>query len=301
MDRFHEIQVFHAVADAGSFARAGRKLRLSPPAVTRAIASLEDRLGTRLFNRSTRHLSLTDAGAGFLETSRRIMADWETAEREVTGDAAVPSGHLNLTASVTLGRTLLAPIVSDFLESQPRISASVLLLDRVVNLVEEGIDVAVRVGHLPDSALMARKVGDVRRILVASPGYIARRGLPVVPADLRLHSIVSFTGLMPNREWRYGGAGQQGHITLQPRLEINDATAAMAAAERGDGITIALSYMVAQPLREGRLVQVLEAFTLPVVPVHLVHPHSRLVAPKVRAFLDHAAPRLRSLLEDAAL
>ncbi len=297
MDRFHELEVFLAVADAGSFAKAGLRLRISPPAVTRAVSALEDRLGVRLFNRTTRSLSLTDAGARFLENARRLMGEWETAEREAAGEAAEPSGHLALTASVTMGRGLLAPIVSAFLAAHPKVTASVLLLDRVVNLVEEGLDVALRVGALPDSTLVARRVGMVRRVLVASPAYLDRHGTPRQPSDLKSHAVIAFTGLMPNREWRYLAGPNNGHVALAPRLEINDAGAALAAAERGEGITIGLSYMVGEAMSQGRLLPLLDEFTLPPVPVQLVYPQSRLVAPKVRAFVDFAAPRVREVLE----
>ena len=173
MDRLHEIEVFVAVAEAGSFAKAGRRLHVSPPAVTRAISALEDRLGARVFNRTTRSLMITDVGQRFLESARRILADLDTAEMEAVGETISPQGHLTLTASVTFVRSALAPVVSDFLSRYPRVAASVLLLDRVVNLVEEGVDVAVRIGHLPDSSLVARRVGAVHRILVASPDYLA--------------------------------------------------------------------------------------------------------------------------------
>ena len=175
-----------------------------------------------------------------------------------------------------------------------------LLLDRVVNLIEEGIDVAVRIGELPNSTLIARQIGEVRRMLVASPGYLSKRGTPKAAADLKLHSIIAFTGLMPNNEWTYVGERGASRITLQPRFEINDATAAIAAAEAGSGITNALSYMVAKSIREGRLVPVLLNLCPPAVPVQLVYPESRLVAPKVRAFIDYAAPRIRAELQEVS-
>lgn len=298
MDRLHEIEVFVAVADAGSFAKAGGRMRLSPPAITRAISALEDRLGARVFNRTTRSLTITEVGQRFLENARRILSDLDTAEKEAVGEKAVPHGHLTVTASVTFGRSALAPIVCAFLSQNPRVSISVILLDRLTNLIEEGIDVAVRIGHLPDSSLVAKKVGAVRRILVASPDYLARRGTPLTPADLRLHSMIAFTGLMPNREWRFtdGRSGQS--VSFMPRLEINDAVAAIGAAEMGDGITIALSYMVADKIRDGRLVPVLDELTPAGVPVSLVYPQSRLISPKVRAFVDFATPRLRTALDE---
>ena len=301
MDRLHELEVFVAVADAGSFAKAGNRLRLSPPAVTRAISALEDRLGARVFNRTTRSLTITEVGLRFLESAKRVLNDLDTAEKEAIGETAVPHGHLTVTASVTFGRSALAPVVGDFLNQHPRISVSVLLLDRITNLVEEGIDLAVRIGPLPDSSLIAKRIGTVRRVLVASPAYLAQRGKPQTPADLRLHSMIAFTGLMPNREWRFLDGRSGNSVSFMPRLEINDAVSSIAAAETGDGITIALSYMVAEKINEGRLVTVLDEFTPPAVPVSLVYPQSRLISPKVRAFVDFATPRLRATLDSLAI
>ena len=301
MDRLHELEVFVAVADAGSFAKAGNRLRLSPPAVTRAISALEDRLGARVFNRTTRSLTITEVGQRFLESAKRVLNDLDTAEKEAIGETAVPHGHLTITASVTFGRSALAPVVGDFLNQHPRISVSVLLLDRITNLVEEGIDLAVRIGPLPDSSLIAKRIGTVRRVLVASPAYLAQRGKPQTPADLRLHSMIAFTGLMPNREWRFLDGRSGNSVSFMPRLEINDAVSSIAAAEAGDGISIALSYMVAEKINEGRLVTVLDEFTPPAVPVSLVYPQSRLISPKVRAFVDFATPRLRATVDSLAI
>lgn len=301
MDRLQEMEVFLAVADAGSFAGAAARMRISPPAVTRAVASLEERLGARLFNRTTRSLSLTEVGARFLDSARRLLTEVEAAEKDAVGETAVPHGHLAITASVTFGRSALAPVVSAFLDAHPRVTASVVLLDRVVNVVEEGFDVAVRIAALPDSSLMARRVGEIRRVLVASPDYLARRGVPQSPADLKLHAIIAFAALMPNREWRYADAKGANSVALAPRLEINDAVAAITACEAGEGITMALSYMVAEQVRSGSLVTLLDAYTPPPVPVHLVHAHSRLIAPKIRAFVDFAAPLLRETLDRLTL
>jgi DNA-binding transcriptional LysR family regulator len=298
MDRFQELKVFVAVAETGGFAKAADHIGSSPPAVTRAVAGLEQRLGTELFTRTTRRVHLTDPGRVLLERARRILSDLETAEAEITGEARMPTGRLTVTASVTLGRSILPPVIMGFLNAQPRVTAKVLLLDRVVNLIEEGIDVAVRIGALPDSTLVARQVGEVRRVLVASPGYLRKRGTPKGAADLKLHSIIAFTALLPNNEWTYSGEKSASRVTLQPRFEINDATAAIAAAEAGNGITIALSYMVAKSIREGRLVPVLMNLCPPAVPVQLVYPESRLVTPKVRAFIDYAAPTLREALNE---
>jgi DNA-binding transcriptional LysR family regulator len=298
MDRSQELKVFVTVAETGGFAKAAERLGSSPPAVTRIIAGLEQRLSTQFFARTTRRVHLTEAGKLFLERARSLLSELESVESEITGEARMPTGRLTITASVTLGRSMLPPVVMGFLNAHSRITAKVLLLDRVVNLVEEGIDVAVRIGELPDSTLISRQVGEVRRILVASPGYLAQRGTPKTAADLKLHAMIAFTGLMPNNEWTYIGERGASRVTLQPRFEINDATAAIAAAEAGSGITIALSYMVAKPLREGSLVPVLMNLCPPAVPVQLVYPESRLVAPKVRAFIDYAAPRLRAALQE---
>lgn len=300
MDRLHELEVFVAVADAGSFAKAGRRLRLSPPAVTRAISALEDRLGARVFNRTTRSLTITDVGERFLESARRILTDLETSEKEAAGEAAMPQGRLTVTASVTFGRSALVPVVCGFLGQHPRMKASVVLLDRIVNLIEEGIDVAVRIGALPDSNMVAKRVGAVRRILVASPDYLARRGTPVSPAELKLHSVIAFTGLMPNREWRFSNEQGSNSVTVDPVFEINDAVAAIGAAELGQGITIALSYMARDQIREGKLMTILDDYAPSPRPVHLVFPQARLVAPKIRAFVDYAAPRLKLALDQLA-
>lgn len=301
MDRLHEIEVFIAVAEVGSFAKAGLRLRLSPPAVTRAISALESRLGAKVFNRTTRSLAITEVGQRFLENARRVLGDLDAAERDAVGETTVAKGSLTVTASVTFGRSTLAPVVSAFLAQYPLINISVLLLDRVTNLVEEGIDAAVRIGSLPDSSMVAKRLGSVHRVLVASPGYLARRGTPSIPADLRLHSMIAFTGLMPNREWRFLDGRSGKAVSFVPRFEINDAGAAIAAAEAGDGITITLSYMVAEQIRLGKLVTVLDAWTPPAVPVHLVFPQNRMMAPKLRAFVDFVTPRMRQALEAAAL
>lgn len=297
MDRLQAMAVFVAVAEAGSFARAAAALRRSPPAVTRAVAALEERLGVRLIQRTTRRLRLTEAGLRYLESAKRLLAEVEEAERAAAGETAIPTGHLRLTASLTFGRLHLAPVVAGFLRAQPRVSASLVLLDRVANLVEEGFDAAVRIAHLPpDSALVARRLGEVRRLLVASPSYLAARGAPERPEELKRHELIAFIGLVPAREWRFVEAGRPLAVPLTPRFEVNDSLAALAAAERGEGITVALSYVAAPLLAEGRLVPLLEPFLPPPVPVQLVYPQARLLAAKLRAFVDHAVPRLKAQL-----
>lgn len=297
MDRLQSMEIVVTVAETGGFAKAAARLHLSPPVVTRAVAALEERLGVRLFNRTTRSVVPTEAGLRFLDKARSLLQQLEEAEKDAAGEMALPTGQLTVTASVSFGRAAVAPVVTEYLRANPRVCATLLMLDRQVNLIDEGVDIAVRIGHLPDSSMVARAVGRVRRLLVASPDYLARRGVPSAPADLHLHEAIGFTGLMPNREWPYVQDGRVATLRLAPRFELNDAAAAIAAAEAGEGITLALCYMVAGAIRAGRLVPVLLPFSAPAVPVHLVTPQARLVAPKVRAFLDLAAPRLRARLE----
>ena len=296
MDRFHELRVFIAVADQGGLAKAAVTIRSSPPAVTRTLASLEERLGVHLFERTTRSLRLTEPGIKFLEDARRVLGDLDDAEQGVAGQSKIVSGNLAITASFTFGRAILQPIVLDFIDANPRVNVSMLLFDRVVDLIEEGFDLAVRIASLPDSSLVSKHVGDVTRMLVASPAYISRRGDPQTPDDLLLHAIIAQTALMPNREWRFSKAGKLARITLPARLEVNDAHACIDAAERGHGITIALSYMVKDAIRMGRLVPVLPEFAPPPVPVNFIYAQRRMLMPKVRAFIDFAAPRLNAAL-----
>ncbi|MDX2289121.1 MAG: LysR family transcriptional regulator [Hyphomicrobiaceae bacterium] len=296
MDRLREMEVFVGIAEAGSFAGAGRRLNMSPPAVTRAVAALEDRLGARLLSRTTRSLSLTETGQRFLETARRVLAELDHAEREITGEATTPSGHLTMTASVTFGRMALAPIVCDFLAAHPRITVSLVLLDRVVSLVEEGIDVGFRIGDLPDSTIIARRVGEVRRVLVASPGYLAKRGEPQRPSDLSAHSFIGFRGLMSSRGVPLTAGDKPLNIPVRPRLDVNDAATALMAAEAGHGIANLYCYVAGESIRAGRLTPVLAAHWPACAPVHIVYPDARLLASKVRALVDWAAPRLTSEL-----
>jgi DNA-binding transcriptional LysR family regulator len=290
------LEIFVMVAEQGSLVGAARRLDVSPPSVTRAIASLEVHVGVQLFRRTTRSVKLTEAGERFLAEVRTILAALESAFVDAAGDRETARGQLTVTASVTFGRTHVADVLLEYLREHPRVSASLLLLDRVTNLIDEGIDVAVRIGELPDSSLLARKVGMVRRVLVASPDYLARRGTPKHPRELCEHDMLAFTGLIPGRKWRYregrGAASKAHEIALTPTLEVNDAVVALRAAERGFGITIAVSYMVADALAAGTLVLVLEPFLPPPIPVQLVIPEARVISAKVRSFLDFAAQRL---------
>ena len=292
MDRLHVLEVFAAVADKGSFAAAAPPLRLSPAAVTRAVAALEGRLGVRLVNRTTRSFSLTEPGLGYLTAVRRVLADLGEAEHIATGTSGFPQGHLRVTAPVTFGRMHLMPVLAEFLRGQPQITASLTVLDRVANLIEEGFDVAIRIAQLPDSTLVARRVGEVRRLLVASSDYLSRHGRPHRPADLRRHDLIAFEGMFAGGQWRHCVGGRASTTPIVSRIMVNDAQAAIEAAERGEGIAGALSYMVTRQIAAGTLVTLLDDFAASPVPVQLVYPQARLLAAKVRAFVDFAAPRL---------
>jgi DNA-binding transcriptional LysR family regulator len=295
MDRLQALEAFCAVVDSGGFAKAAKRLRLSAPAVTRAVAGLEARLGARLLNRTTRSLSLTEAGQRYLASARRILAELAAAET-AAGEDAVPAGHLTLTAPLTFGRMHVTPALLDFLREYSKVTATLTLLDRVVSLAEEGIDAAIRIGALPDSPLVARKVGEVRRVLAASPAYLAARGAPHDIGDLRRHDLIAFTGAAG--DWRLRQGARTVAVRIAPRLQVNDAAAAIAGALRGDGITGAFTYMVAPDLAAGKLKTVLDRFAPPPVPVQIVYPESRLVAAKLRAFISFAAPRLSRALAE---
>lgn len=296
MDRLREIETFVAVADHGAFARAAARLNLSAPVVTRTVASLEDRLGVRLFTRTTRSLRLTEAGVRFLDRARLVLPEVEAAEAAARGEAASPRGLLSMTAPASLGRIALPAIMAEFQAAYPDVRLSLTLLDRNTHLIDEGFDVALRVGALADSGLIARRVGAVRRILVASPAYLAQHGNPAVPDDLTGHRTIGFTGISTAHEWRFEHGGRATRLRVLPAIETNDVATALALAEAGEGIAPALSYQAGAAVQAGHLTEVLPAFAGPDLPVHLVHAETRLVAPKTRAFLDFAAPRLSAKL-----
>ena len=294
MDRLQAMSTFVAVVDSRGFASAARKLKLSPPVVTRAVAELEERLGLRLLTRTTRVVRVTDAGARFAEDCRRILAEIEEAETAAARTHAAPRGMLTLTAPVLFGQLYVTPILVRYLKQFPAVDAQCLFLDRVVNVVEEGIDVAVRIGELPDSSLQATRVGHVRRVLVASPTYLAACGTPRRPEDLGAHTIVSATGVSPLAEWRFNDAGKPLLQRLHARLCTTSNDSAMAAALAGLGITRLLSYQVAAHVQSGALQIVLDDFEPRPLPVHVVHHEGRRATQKVRAFVDLTVERLRS-------
>lgn len=293
MDRFHLISVFVAVVDANGLAGAARKLSMSPPAVTRAINELESHLGLRLLTRTTRTVRVTDAGERYVQDCRRILAEMQDADDSVSGLHAQPRGRLVITAPVLFGGLYVTPLVTDYLSRYPDVLASCLFLDRVVNLLEEGVDVAIRIGELPDSSMQAVRVGQVRRVLCASPGYLEKHGMPLTPGHLKLHPIVSAGGINPQTDWKFVEQGVLHTQHLQARLTTTTNDAARAAAMAGFGITRLLSYQVAQQLRDGTLKTLLPDFEPVPLPVHVLHHQGRHAPQRVRAFLDLAIERLR--------
>jgi DNA-binding transcriptional LysR family regulator len=285
MDRIDAMQAFVAVADLEGFAPAARKLKLSPSAVTRLVAALEERLGARLLQRTTRSVTLTDAGSRYLERARRILADVEEAERAAEGERTRPSGWLVVSAPLGFGRLHVSPIMSAYLKRYPEVSGELRLEDRMVNLVEDGIDLAVRIGHLADSALVARHVGEMRRIVVGSPAYLRARGEPRTPEAIASHDTIQF-GSTGVADWRFLEAGKEVRITYAPRFSSNSSDAAIQYAADGGGLTRVMAYQAAEALKAGKLKIVLEKFELPAVPIHIVYPTSRLLSAKVRTFID---------------
>lgn len=293
MDRLDELAVLVAVIDHGSLVAAARRLRRSPPAVTRVLAALERRVGARLIERSTRQLSPTEAGRALAESSRALLGAYDAA---VAGASSAPvRGLVRVTAPLQFGRRHVVPLVATFLERFPETQAELVLHDRHLDLIEEGLDVAVRIGTLSDSSLLARQVGQVRRVLVASPDYLARRGIPKRPEELARHDTIFGTGTQGLLEWRFRGGGRSAVVRLVPRLLVNEVEAQLVAARAGLGIARLLSYQVADDLAAGTLVRLLQGFEPPALPVQLIAISRVHMPPKVRAFLDFAAARLARL------
>jgi DNA-binding transcriptional LysR family regulator len=294
LDRLHLINVFVAVVDASGFAGAARKLNISPPAVTRAVSELEEHLGVRLFTRTTRVVRVTDAGARYVEDCRRVLADLAEADESVSGMHGAPRGRLTLTAPVLFGALFITPIVTEYLQRYPEVNASCWFLDRVVNMMDEGVDVAVRIGELPDSSMQAVRVGRVRRVICGSPDYLAAHGIPQTPEALTQHSIISASAVSPTPEWRLFDKGEPKLIKLQPRMLTTTNDSAVAAVASGFGLSRLMSYQVAEHLRAGRIKIVLSEFEPPELPIHLIHREGRHASKKARAFLDLAIERLRA-------
>ncbi|MGE7956476.1 LysR family transcriptional regulator [Pseudomonas sp. NPDC089530] len=293
MDRFQEMQVFISVAQEQGFAAAARRLGLSAPSVTRAVAALEQRIGTQLLTRTTRNVLLTEAGQRYLEDSRRILAELQDAEASAAGIHARPRGQLTVTAPVLFGELFVTPLMVDYLERFPEVSINALLVDRVVSMVEEGVDVAVRIGELPDSGQHAMRVGEVRRVVCASPAFLARHGRPRHPQELRQAPVIAPSSIGQPRSWLFDDGGTPLNVRPEPRLVVTANQAAISAACRGLGLTRVLSYQVAGKVAAGELEIVLAAFELPPLPIHVVYQGGRKAPARVRSFVDFAVQALR--------
>jgi DNA-binding transcriptional LysR family regulator len=297
IDRLDAMRVFVTALDEGSLAGAGRRLGRSPAAVTRAIAFLEGHVGAQLLHRTTRNIRLTETGESYASVCQHVLTDLQEAELSAAGDRAAPRGVLTVTAPVMFGTRILRPIVGAFLRSHPAVQIRYLLLDRVVNMIDEGVDVAIRIAPLPDSGLIAMAIGEVRRVLCASPDYLARKPLITVPTDLSEHDCIAVAQLTPNEIWSFPpapGSRIARTVRVKPRLMVNADEAAVNAAVAGEGIIRTMSYKTDREVRDGRLVVLLPEDELPRLPVHVIVPEDRLAIAKVRAFVDCIRPRLKS-------
>jgi len=293
MDRFHLMNVYIAVAEEQGFASAARRLGMSPPAVTRAIAALEQRLGVKLLNRTTRYVRTTEAGQRYLEDARRVLAEVDAVDQAVSGINAEPRGHLTITAPVMFGRMFVMPGIVDYLKRFPATEISALFLDRDVNLLAEGIDLGVRIGELPDSSMRALKVGSVRQVVCASPEYLRRHGKPERPQDLSAHTLINSSAVSDVPNWIFNTAQGMRNQRIRPRLVVTSNAAAVEAALANFGLTRLLSYQVAPQLADAKLQTVLEEFEPEPRPIHIVHREGRFASPTVRSFIDFIAARLR--------
>lgn len=291
MDRLHLMTVFVAVAEEESFAVGARRLGMSPPAVTRAISALEERLGVKLLNRTTRYMRVTDAGSRYLDDCRRIIHESDEADEAAAGINAEPRGHLAVTAPVMFGRLFVIPGIVDYLKRYPDMEVSAVFLDRIVNLLEEGFDAGIRIGELPDSSMRAIRVGQVRRVLCASPSYLAEHGTPLHPAELINHRIVAANGVSPVMGWKFA---QDNTVRVKPRLTVTSNDAAIEAVINGMGITRLLSYQIDNHLKSHTLQTLLTGFEPPPLPIHVIHREGRYASAKVRSFADLMVAKLRS-------
>lgn len=286
-DRFQTMSLFVAVAESASFSEAARQLEVSAPSVTRAVAALEEHLGARLLHRTTRRVTLTEIGERYLADCRRILAELKEAEESAGGSYQAPRGRLSVTASVLFGQMYVLPCLLEFVDRHPAVQARTLFVDRIVNLMDEGLDVAVRIGELPDSSLIAAKVGVVRRILCASPQYLEARGAPEHPDQLQQHRLISAAS---SSSWEF----RQQKLRVEPALTVNTHAAAIQAALSAWGITRVLSYQVAQQVASGQLQVLLPDFEPSEWPIYVLHQEGQRVSAKVRAFVDLLVQRLKS-------
>jgi DNA-binding transcriptional LysR family regulator len=301
MDRFESMSVLVAAVEAGSLSAGARRLGTPLATVSRKVSELEAHLKTRLLNRSSRKLTLTDAGRSYVAACKRILEDVSDAERSASGEYSAPKGDLVITAPIVFGRLHVLPVAMEFLKAYPEVDIRIMLADRVVNLLEDHVDLAVRISELPDSSLLATRIGSVRRVICGSPAYFAERGTPQSPDDLSQHDCITFEGLMSHDTWTITVEKSQVAIPTHSRLVVNTAEAAIDAAIAGVGITRVLSYQIADAMKAGALKAVLEKFESAPSPVSLVYAGVPLLPLKLRAFLDFAAPRLKTrLLQGAA-
>lgn len=291
MDRWQAMRIFVKVAETESFAAAARSLHLSAAAITRSIAALEATIGARLFVRTTRSVKLTEAGARYLEDCRRILSDIAEAEASAAGSFARPSGLLTVTAPALFGQMYVLPVLLEYLDIHPTVTARTFFVDRPVNMVEEGVDVAVRIGHLPDSGFTAIQVGAVRRVVCGSPDYFAKYGVPKTPADLRDHRIATSTSAWASPEWRFR---QDQRVTIHPSLQCNTNEAAINAALASWALTRVLHYQIGPALMSGALQIVLDEYEEPTLPIHVLYPEGRHASAKVRSFVELAVTQLRA-------
>ncbi len=294
MDRFSEMQIYIAVAESEGFSAAARRLNISPPVVTRAVAELEARLGVKLLNRTTRYVRTTEAGQRYLEDARRVLMAADEADEAAIGVNAEPRGHLTVTAPVLFGRMYVMPGIVDYLQKYPDTEISAMFVDRVVNLMEEGVDVALRIGELSDSSFKALRVGTVRRLLCASPGYIEQHGIPHTPEDLSKHKIIVASNLGSTIEWRFTRDNKVFSVRIKPRLTVTSNDSAIEAAVNGVGIARLLSYQIAPELEQEKLKIIMAEYEAPSLPVHIVHREGRHASTKIRSFIDLMASRLRA-------
>ncbi|EUJ09229.1 transcriptional regulator [Methylophilaceae bacterium 11] len=294
MDRLNMMAIFIAVAEQEGFAGAARLLNISPPAVTRAVAALEAHLGVKLFNRTTRFVRLTEAGQRYAEDARRIIAAADEADEAATGINAEPKGHLVVTAPVLFGRSYVIPGISDYLQKYKNTEVTALFLDRIVNLLEEGVDVGIRIGELPDSSYKALRVGQVRRVLCASPSYLAEHGIPSTPDALVKHQLIVAGAISATVDWRFENDGSPVSIRIKPRLRVTSNDAAIEAAVLGLGITRLLSYQIATQLASGELNIIMREFEPKPMPINIIHREGRYASAKIRSFVDLMSTRLRN-------
>ena len=293
MDRLHLMNVFVAVAEEQGFAAGARRLKMSPPAVTRAITALEEHVKVKLLNRTTRHVRATEAGQRYLEDARRILADADAADEAAAGINAEPRGHLAVTAPVLFGRMFVMPGIVKYLEQYPDTEVDAQFMDRNVNLLEEGVDVGIRIGELPDSGMRALRVGSIRLVLCASPNYLQQHGLPQQPDELLEHTIIASSAGNNAVGWRFNTEGREKTLRIQPRLTVTTNDAAIEAAVRGFGITRLLSYQVAPQLASGDIKIILSDYESAPRPIHIVHREGRYTSTRVRAFIDLMVEQLR--------